>query len=205
MSSDNDGNSVGGVLPCLRAKLKDVPEMGFFSSKEPPAGVLHVKGSSVFLGYFKKPELTRQVLDQDGWLNIGDVAVLQKNGSLQLLDRVTEIVKLQNGNFVSPLKLETIYLQAPILDQIFVHINPNYAFLVAIVHLNEDKLKQFAMVNNLQKPAPDLLKLKEVEMCVLTQLERIAKENGLTELEEIRKILIIDQPFTVKSGLLTNT
>jgi long-chain acyl-CoA synthetase len=51
-----DGENVGGVLPCLRAKLKDVPEMNFFSSKEPPAGELYVKGSSVFKGYFKRPE-----------------------------------------------------------------------------------------------------------------------------------------------------
>ena len=73
---DTEGGTVGGVLPCLRAQLRDVPEMGFYTDKEPPTGELYVKGNSVFKGYYKKPELTKEALTDDGWLKLGDIAVL---------------------------------------------------------------------------------------------------------------------------------
>lgn len=58
-------------------------------------------------------------------------------------------------------------MQAPIVNQIYVNINSNFGFLVAIVHLEEDKVKQFAQVNNLDQEMTELLDLKEVEICVL--------------------------------------
>jgi long-subunit acyl-CoA synthetase (AMP-forming) len=76
---------------------------------------------------------------------------------------------------------------------------------VAIVNLNEDKLKQFAFVNNFKEELPDLLNLKDVEIGVLKQLERMANNHQLSEIEKIRRILIIDKPFTVQSGLMTST
>ena len=48
-------------------------------------------------GYFKDPEKTRDILGEDGWLKIGDVGILNKNGSIQILDRLTEMKKLQSG------------------------------------------------------------------------------------------------------------
>lgn len=179
--------------------------MNFTTDREPPTGELYVKGNSVFKGYFKRPELTKQVLSEDGWLKLGDIAILKKNGAFQLIDRMKEMVKLQNGQFISPQKLETIYMQAPIINQIYVDINSNHEFLVAIVHLNEEKLKQFAFVNNFKEDLADLLNLKDVEIGVLKQLERMANTNKLSEVEKIRRILIIDQPFTAQAGLLTSS
>ena len=46
-----------------------------------------MKGNSVFRGYFKKPELTNEVMDEDGWLNLDLLAILNDNGQIQLLDR----------------------------------------------------------------------------------------------------------------------
>lgn len=57
-------------------------------------------------GYFKDPEKTKEILGEDGWLKIGDVGILNKNGSIQILDRLTEMKKLQSGQFIAPAKLE---------------------------------------------------------------------------------------------------
>lgn len=49
---------------------------------------MYLKGNSIFKGYFKAPELTKQTIDNEGWYKLGDVGILRKNGSIEVLDRV---------------------------------------------------------------------------------------------------------------------
>ena len=55
---------------------------------------MYVKGNSVFQGYFKNPTLTAQVIDENGWLRVGDLALLHKNGAIEIIERVDELKKL---------------------------------------------------------------------------------------------------------------
>ena len=80
-----------------------------------PRGELFIKGNSIMKGYFKDPELTAKVLDKDGWFRVGDLVMMLPNGALQIIDRVKEFTKLQNGQFIAPQKLETIYLNASLV------------------------------------------------------------------------------------------
>jgi len=64
--------------------------------------VVYIKGNSVFKGYYKNPKLTAETIDENGWLRVGDVAILKRNGAIKLIDRLQEMVKLQNGQFISP-------------------------------------------------------------------------------------------------------
>ena len=91
---DRRGGHVGGTLPCNRMQLRDVPELNISTNATPPQGCVYIKGNSVMKGYFKDPEKTREVLGEDGWLKLGDIAILNKNGSIQILDRLTEMKKL---------------------------------------------------------------------------------------------------------------
>lgn len=70
---DTEGGHVGGINPCNRMHIRDVPELDLYVNKNNMVGELYVKGNSVFKGYFKNPELTKEVLDEDGWLKVGDV------------------------------------------------------------------------------------------------------------------------------------
>ena len=85
---------MGGTLPCNRMQLRDVPELNISTDSCPPTGCIYIKGNSIMKGYFKDPEKTKEVLSEDGWLKIGDVGILNKNGSIQILDRLTEMKKL---------------------------------------------------------------------------------------------------------------
>lgn len=75
-----------------------------------------MKGTSVFLGYFKDPELTAKTIDEDGWLRVGDLAVLHDNGAIEIIERVDELKKLQNGEYIAPQKIEAIYVNVPLIE-----------------------------------------------------------------------------------------
>ena len=184
--------------------MRDEPSLKISTDSELPKGKIYIKGNSVFKGYFKNPKLTNQKLDSEGWLSVGDIGVLNKNGSISVIDRTDDITKLQNGQFITPLKLENIYITCPLIKQIYVDINPNSDFLLAIVYLDDEKLRQYADVNGLSMSIKELLKDAELKQLVLKQLERAASLNKLDEIEEVKDILILQEPFSVKNSMLTD-
>jgi long-chain acyl-CoA synthetase len=99
---ERKGGHVGGVLGCMRMQLRDVPELDCFTSASTPSGQICVKGNAVMVGYFKNPEETKKSIDENGWLLIGDIGRLHKSGAIEVIDRVTALCKLQNGQFVAP-------------------------------------------------------------------------------------------------------
>ena len=85
---------VGGPLPCVKWRLKDVPEMGYLSTDKPyPRGELCMKGNTVFAGYYKRPDITKEAFE-DGWFKTGDVCQVYPNGSVKIIDRSKNIFKL---------------------------------------------------------------------------------------------------------------
>jgi len=85
---------VGGPVANVKAKLRDIPEMGYLSTNNPPKGEIMLKGSSIMPGYFKNEEKTKEAFTEDGWLYTGDVGEVLPNGALKIVDRAKNIFKL---------------------------------------------------------------------------------------------------------------
>ncbi len=133
LPEDSVAGHVGGPIPCVKIRLRDIPEMGYTSRDTPyPRGEICFAGPSVFDGYFMNPEKNKEAL-VDGWLMSGDVGIVLPNGSIRIIDRAKNIFKLAQGEYISPEKLENVYIQSPYINQIHVHGDSLQSFLVAIV------------------------------------------------------------------------
>mmetsp|Transcript_4333 Transcript_4333/g.4099 ORF Transcript_4333/g.4099 Transcript_4333/m.4099 type:complete len:191 (+) Transcript_4333:1237-1809(+) len=131
---DNKAGHVGGPTVGIEYKLEDVPDMGYTKHSKPfPCGEVCIRGPSIFLGYFKNKELTDQCMDKDGWLHSGDVGMIGYGYNLKVIDRIKNIFKLSQGEYIVSEKLERVYEQSPYIQMIFVYGDSFKNHIVAIV------------------------------------------------------------------------
>jgi len=101
--------SVGKVLDGIQVRLVD--EAGEDALRG-DAGEVWVKGPNVFKGYLNEPEATARVLTADGWLRTGDIAVVDDDGYLYLVDRAKDLIIVSGFN-VYPAEVEDVLLGHP--------------------------------------------------------------------------------------------
>ena len=82
-------------------------------------GELWVRGPQVMKGYLNNPEATAATLDSDGWLNTGDVAIIDEDHHMTIVDRVKELIKY-NGFQVPPAELEALLITHPEVNDVAV-------------------------------------------------------------------------------------
>ncbi|KAK4381596.1 Long chain acyl-CoA synthetase 4 [Sesamum angolense] len=135
--------TVGPPVPNVDVCLESVPEMGYDALSSTPRGEVCVRGDTLFSGYYKRDDLTKEVF-VDGWFHTGDIGEWQENGSLKIIDRKKNIFKLSQGEYVAVENLENIYGLVPAIESIWVYGNSFESFLVAIINPNKQVLEQWA-------------------------------------------------------------
>uniref|UniRef100_A0A665WHG1 Arachidonate--CoA ligase n=1 Tax=Echeneis naucrates TaxID=173247 RepID=A0A665WHG1_ECHNA len=194
---------VGAPLPCNLIKLVDVPDKNYFASKG--EGEVCVKGPNVFKGYLKDPERTAETLDSDGWLHTGDIGQWLPNGTLKIIDRKKHIFKLAQGEYISPEKIENIYIRSEPVAQLYVHGDSLQSCLVGIVVPDPDVMPEWAKKKGILGTYKDLCKNTELKKAILEDLVRLGKASGLHSFEQVKNIYIHNEMFSIGNGLLTPT
>ena len=130
--------------PVLDYKLVDVPDLGYFGTDQPhPRGELLLKTENMFPGYYKRPQVTADVFDADGYYRTGDVVAEVGPDRLVYVDRRNNVLKLAQGEFVTLSKLEAVFGNSPLVRQIYVYGNSAQPYLLAVVVPTEDALSRF--------------------------------------------------------------
>ena len=184
---------VDGVVrrpPVIDYKLVDVPDLGYFHTDRPyPRGELLVKSEQLFPGYYKRPEVTAEMFDADGFYRTGDIVAELGPDRLEYVDRRNNVLKLAQGEFVTVSKLEAVFDSASLVHQIYLYGNSARSYLLAVVVPTQDALAQ---------PDSETLKTRISE-----SLQRAARAADLQSYEIPRDFLIETTPFTLENGLLT--
>ena len=176
--------------PVIDYRLADVPELGYFSTDRPhPRGELHVKSEDTVAGYYKRPDLTAEMWDAEGWYHTGDIVAEIGPDRLAYVDRRNNVLKLSQGEFVALSKLETVYSHSPLVHQIFVYANSARAYLLAVIVPTEDALATHGVA--------------ALKPLISASLKESARAAGLQSYEVPRDLIIETTPFTHENGLLT--
>jgi acyl-CoA synthetase (AMP-forming)/AMP-acid ligase II len=102
--------SIGPLVPNTECRIVDVLKGEDAAVGEP--GELLIRGPQVMKGYLNKPEATANAIDADGWLHTGDIARIDEDGSLRIVDRIKELIKYK-GYQIAPAELEALLLTHP--------------------------------------------------------------------------------------------
>ena len=138
----NDSSTVGVVLPCCDIKFENITPDG--------DGEICVKGDIVMMGYYKDPELTKEVLI-DGWFKTGDYGRFNSKKQLIINGRKKNLIVLENGKNVFPEELENYIMGIPYVQEVVVTSIKNKSGaetgLCAEVYLNSDKLDELEITD----------------------------------------------------------
>jgi long-chain acyl-CoA synthetase len=163
-------------------------------------GELLVRGPNVMRGYYHQEAATAAVL-HDGWLRTGDVATIDAEGFVRIVDRKHEIFKTSGGKYISPARVEAALLRSPYVGQVVVlgsdraHpaalISPNWAALRGALALPDD--------------VPDTALSERADVRALLADECARTTADLAPFEQIRWLGVLPRDLSIDAGELTPT
>ncbi len=176
----------------LRPGTVGVPYDGIEGRIDPSNGEVQVHSPGVMLGYYKAPDLTRDVMTDDGWMRTGDKGEMDQEGNLRIVGRVKDLFKTSKGKYVTP---------APIEDRLATHAaveaccvtGANLGQPVALLMLNLEAVQR----------AADTAGRGELEASLAAHLASV--NAGLDPHERLDCLVIVTEAWTVDNDLVTPT
>lgn len=165
-------------------------------------GEICTKGPCLMMGYYKRQDLTEEVIDKDGWFHTGDIGELCKDGFLKITDRKKEMFKTSGGKYVAPQVVENKFKESPFIEQIMV-VGEGQKHPAALIVPAFEFIKNWAKDKdyNLGSSHEEIIKDERV-------IERIQREvthyNGsFGNWEQVKKFELLPVEWSVESGELT--
>lgn len=214
LAGDMTTGNVGGCMPAAEIILADVPDMEYLTTDKPqPRGELLVRGNMLFREYYKNPAGTKDAMTEDGWFRTGDIATVDSLGRFSIIDRRKQLLKLAQGEYISPERIENIFLAScGWLQTAFVHGDSTKSELIAIFGVDPEGFAPWA-----SKYSGKKVDMTDLDSCRIAcndpkviaqaqkELDALAKQSKLNRYEFIKGISLFVDPFTEDNGLLTPT
>ena len=166
-------------------------------------GEILTKSDSLMIGYYKDPEYTKEVIDEDGWFHTGDIGEMVDGIYLKITDRKKEIFKLSAGKYVAPQVLENKYKESSFIDNIMV-VGENEKFTSAIISPNFNHLHFWASKHKIHyRDNKELISTPQVQVRIQRELDKCNKTMALHE--QVKCFRLITDEWSPATGELGAT
>lgn len=187
----------GHVLGTVGTPLKGV------ELKLDTDGEILAKGPNVMMGYYGRPDLTAEVMTEDGWFRTGDIGEILDGGYLRITDRKKEIFKTSGGKYIAPQNMENVFKESPFIEQCMV-AGENEKFPVLLVQANFEFLKKWCKEKNIDYTTDE--KIIQNQMVIdRIQKEIDSKNESFAKWEQVKKTYLSPDLWTIPAGHLTPT
>lgn len=164
-------------------------------------GEILIKGPNVMMGYYKEPELTREVLSADGWFHTGDIGEVTNEGFLRITDRKKEMFKTSGGKYIAPQTIENKLKGSRFIEQVMV-IGENRKFPAALVVPSFTFLKDYCALKGIPFEGPrQVISEPRIKDRIFAEVQKV--NAGLGHWEQIKKIELLPAELTIDGGELT--
>jgi long-chain acyl-CoA synthetase len=214
LEGDFSVGNIGAPVPAIEVCLESLPEMEYSVDDKPyPRGELLLRGHVIFREYYRDAEETAKVLDANGWFHTGDICEIDSMGRIRIIDRKKSVLKLSQGEYISPERIENVYMgSCSLVSTAFVHGDAAQSSLVAVFGIDPDQFAPFASgVLGRTVPATDPSALRaaanhpSVRDAFIKRLDKIARDHKFNSFERVRNCYFDVDPFTIENDLLTPT
>ena len=166
-------------------------------------GEILCKGPNIMMGYYNKPELTKEVIDEDGWFHTGDIGMMIDNKYLKITDRKKEIFKLSSGKYIAPQVIENKFKESFFIQQLMV-IGENEKFASALISPNFEFLHNWCSIHDVKyRDNKELIQIPEVVARYQKEVKEINKNLALHE--QIKRSRLVYKEWTPGTGELSPT
>ena len=162
--------TVGPAIPGVELKLLD-------------DGELLISGGNLSPGYFNDEAQTAEVFDEDGWLHTGDIAAIESDGFVRIVDRKKELIVTAGGKNVSPSHLENLLKRHPLISYVCV-VGDRKPYIAALLALDADEVQGWADRNgiefsSLEQLADEPLVEEEMQAAIEEVNTKVSRPEGI--------------------------
>lgn len=184
---DRRFGTVGPLMPGVSVKLAE-------------DGEILCKSPGVMMGYYKRPDLTAEVMDGE-WFHTGDIGVLEEGRYLKITDRKKEMFKTSGGKYVAPLPIENKFKESMLIDQIMV-VGPERKFVGALIVPAFAYLKDWCRQQGVNVTTNEEL-IRDPRVLALYRETVESYNKYFSHVEQIKKFELLPREWSIESGELT--
>lgn len=162
-------------------------------------GEILCKGPNVMMGYYKRPDLTAEVMNE-GWFATGDIGILVDNKFLKITDRKKELFKTSGGKYVAPLPIENKLKESPLIEQVML-VGSEKKFVGALIVPSFPNLRAWCRKNNIDGSNEEIIHHAKVLALYRNVIDGF--NNYFNHVEQVKKFELLPHEWTVDTGEMT--
>lgn len=165
-------------------------------------GELLVRGPQIMKGYYNDPERTNRIIDRDGFLHTGDLAVLDARGEFSIVGRAKDTIVLSGGENIEPVPIEAALQQSEYIETAVV-VGQDEKYLGALIVPAEKNVERYLKDNHIPYVSREgLSEMEEVHHLISSEIMNyVSKEKGFKSFEQISRFALLDESFKVGKEL----